>query len=321
MCYNVRIFKRICMDKGEEREKSFGADRLTGEDQPGPWQTSAEIAKGVGEEVDQTLNIKIPEEKKAQILALGALDEAFKRVIEDFKKPSVNVAKDSLRYLDEASNDPEVIRALGDKVRVVIGFIISKLYELISAVENKKEGAEKALENFRKDVVESTQMGLATVKSTINMDITPIDIKVLEALFNALKVPYSPIDVIRIFDEHDQQKTYELAFKTEEKDIDREVMRGLLRARAVVRKCKEENMPSEVSQVAEEQLAYWQSLNYSDPFPEARARAVDAYFRYKNQLRNWELLMKGEITYDEMFSLYKKLKPKSKKERNDEADA
>ncbi len=270
-----------------------------------PQGASAEIAESVAADVDQTMHLKIPEKKEDQIKALDLLTEAFKAVTDNMDKPSI-------RHLQEILNDPKIVKGLGDKVRVVVNFVAMRLSDLM------EKGTSEALNAFRENVLSNVQMGLETARN-MKEDITPMEIRILETLFNALKVPYSPIDVIRIFSEKDQQKTYELAFKTEEEDLDRELVRALLHARAVLRKCKEEKVDKETIKTAEEEVAYLQSLAHIEPFPQERKKRLDEFYRFKTQLRNWELVMKGEISYEEMLKLYEKLKPK--KEKNDEANA
>jgi hypothetical protein len=268
-------------------------------------EASTEISEVVSRDVEEIVHPVVPERKEDQVKALDSLIEGLGYIIKDSENSSGNVFKESVHNFQNTLNDPKIIKGLGDKVRVVMNFIADKLLDLM--------GTQESLNSFLEDVVGSAQMGLETARG-MQKDITPMEIKVLETLFNALKVPYSPIDVVQTFLEKDQQKTYKLAFQTDEKDLDKETIRGLLRSQSILRKCKEDNVDEEIIKTAEEEVSYWQSLTYSEPFPAEREKKLDEFYRFKTQLRNWELVMKGEITYEEMVELYRKLKPKSKNE-------
>lgn len=274
-----------------------------------------EISDSVKSDAVNTIDLSLPEKKEDQLVSLGVLNEAFEVFLRDSGEPQSKAYRNSEKHLRSVINEPKNIKALGDKVRVVINYIIEEFSKYIAGIENKEDGAQEGLSSFRKNVLMSVQMGLETARIMTN-DETPMETKVLETLFNALKIPYSPIDVIKTFKEDDQQKTYKLAFKSEEEDLDKEVIRKVICAQAVLRKCKDEEADSETLKTAEEEFNYWQNLAQAGPFPAQRQKKLDEYYRFKIQLRNWDMMMSEGIPYEKMLELYTKLKPKSKKEKN-----
>ncbi|MFC1655481.1 hypothetical protein ACFL3C_01300 [Patescibacteria group bacterium] len=309
-----------------------------------PQEASAKIAESISIDVKKASNISIPEKREDQLESLSAISEAFIRIVENSN--NLEGCKQSVQNFEEIVNDQQTIKRLGDKVRTVLNFIVTRSNQLIKDVEEGKEGAFEAFELFIKgrmrddqSVEEQSrigdiQIGLdGVIKQKTKVedkmsgemrmppDPTPLEIKTLEALLNGLRIPYSPIDVIKIFKEEDQQETFELAFRNEEEELDKEMMSGLLRSKAILRKCKEEGADPEVEKDVEEEVGYWKNMTELDFFPGERRKKLKEYYRFKNMLRNFDMVKNGEVPYDEMLELYRKLKPKSKRKNDDEANA